>query len=288
MGTDPNRLTNREKTILVKALREEFTLEELLSALNLARSSFYYQISAIKRPDKHACVRVAVCEEFEALKHSCGYRTIWARLRKRSEPIVVSEKIVRRIMAQEGLKVIYHKKPKRQWSSYAGEISNAPKNIIKRQFFADSPNKLWLTDITQFVLPSFKCYLSPVIDCFDGKVISWKISKSPNAKLVNSMLDDAITTLRFDEHPILHNDRGAHYRWSGWISRCNNAGIIRSMSKKVVLLTILLWKDFSDVSKMSFSITEIGANQVMRSFAVDWKNISTTIMKGVLKSHLAG
>ena len=75
-------------------------------------------------------------------------------------------------------------------------------------------------------------YLSPVIDCFDGAVASWTIGTSPNAELVNTMLDQAITQLKDDEHPVVHSDRGCHYRWPGWIERMEKAHLIRSMSKK--------------------------------------------------------
>ena len=79
-------------------------------------------------------------------------------------------------MKQEGLEVIYIKKRRRGYSSYAGEISKAPNNLVKRNFHADRPNELWLTDITEFKLPSGqKVYLSPVIDCFDGAPISYSI-----------------------------------------------------------------------------------------------------------------
>ncbi|NBL00587.1 MAG: hypothetical protein EOM50_21810 [Erysipelotrichia bacterium] len=46
------------------------------------------------------------------------------------------------------------------------------------------------------------------------------------------MLDEGITTLDETEHPILHSDRGCHYRWPGWISRMNQACLVRSMSAK--------------------------------------------------------
>ena len=50
--------------------------------------------------------------------------------------------------------------------------------------------------------------------------------------MVNSMLDAAIITLNPGEHPIVHSDRGAHYRWPGWLDRMKDAGLTRSMSKK--------------------------------------------------------
>jgi transposase InsO family protein len=105
-------------------------------------------------------------------------------------------------------------------------------NLVARDFHAEKPNEKWLTDITEFSLPAGKVYLSPIIDCFDGLAVTWSIGTSPNAKLVNSMLDAAISQLRPEERPILHSDRGGHYRWPGWIRRMEEAGLTRSMSKK--------------------------------------------------------
>lgn len=46
------------------------------------------------------------------------------------------------------------------------------------------------------------------------------------------MLDDAVTQLSPGEKPIVHSDRGIHYRWIGWIERMDKARLARSMSKK--------------------------------------------------------
>ncbi len=90
----------------------------------------------------------------------------------------------------------------------------------------------WLTDLSEFCIPAGKIYLSPIVDCFDGLPVSWSIGTSPNAELVNAMLDEAISTLEDDEHPIVHSDRGCHYRWPGWIKRMEESKLLRSMSKK--------------------------------------------------------
>lgn len=61
-------------------------------------------------------------------------------------------------------------------------------------------------------------YLSPIIDCFDGLVVSWTIGTHPDAELVNTMLDAAIEAVaRRQERPVVHSDSGAHYRWPGWL-----------------------------------------------------------------------
>ena len=47
------------------------------------------------------------------------------------------------------------------------------------------------------------------------------------------MLDAALETIEdSDARPIIHSDRGRHYRWSGWLERVNAAGLFRSMSRK--------------------------------------------------------
>ena len=48
-------------------------------------------------------------------------------------------------------------------------------------------------------------------------VVKWNIGTTPDSILVNKMLEDAIGTLLPSEHPLVHTDRGCHYRWTGWI-----------------------------------------------------------------------
>jgi transposase InsO family protein len=134
-------------------------------------------------------------------------------------------------MRQEGLVAATAKR--RRYGSYLGEISPAPENLIDRDFRAAAPNEKWLTDITEFQIPAGKVYLSPLIDCFDGLVVSWTIGTRPDADLVNTMLDAAIETVgNSTNRPVVHSDRGAHYRWPGWLSRMRDAKLVRSMSRK--------------------------------------------------------
>lgn len=227
-----SKLTNREKTLLINKLRQEtnHTLKELTVFLKISKSSYEYQCKVLQRADKYIQLRRDIKRLFRKGKSCWGYRTIWAKLR--NEGIIASEKVVRRIMREEDLEVIYRKRRK-AYSSYKGEISKAPENLVCRNFRASKPNKLWLTDITEFKLPNEqKCYLSPIVDCFDGKLISWRIGIHPNSELANGALIDACETLEKNEHPICHSDRGVHYRGNDWINICNEYGVIRSMSKK--------------------------------------------------------
>lgn len=229
LGVDLQLLTNREKTLLVDALKELYALPELLAQLDLARSSYFYHRARVKVADKYLAVRQALNDIFE-LNHRCyGYRRLQASLTRQC--VTISEKVVQRLMKQESLVVARPKR--RRYGSYLGEISPAPENLINRDFHAAAPNEKWLTDITEFQIPAGKVYLSPIIDCFDGLVISWTIGTHPDAELVNTMLDAAIETVAGgNDRPIVHSDRGAHYRWPGWLSRIGDAKLIRSMSRK--------------------------------------------------------
>lgn len=227
-GIDQAALSNREKAVIIDALKTKYSLPHLLKKLRIAKSSYYYQEKVLVQPEKHFSLRIHIKELFAENKNRYGYRRIHALLKR--EGIIVSEKIVRRIMQEENLIVKVKKTAK--YNSYAGEVTPAVSNEIERDFSAEKPNSKWLTDITEFAIPAGKVYLSPIVDCFDGLLVTWKIGLSPDATLVNTMLDDAIRQLSAEEKPIVHSDRGVHYRWPGWIERMNKAGLTRSMSKK--------------------------------------------------------
>jgi len=179
--------------------------------------------------DKYADVRQAMTDIFERNYRCYGYRRIHASLSDRS--VSISEKVIRRLMKQESLVAATSKR--RRYGSYMGEISPPPDNLLNRDFSADAPNEKWLTDITEFHIPAGKVYLSPMIDCFDGMVVSWSIGTRPNAELVNTMLDAAIDKVASSgERPIVHSDRCGHYRWPGWLTRITEAKLVRSMSRK--------------------------------------------------------
>lgn len=227
-GIDQTALKNSEKAVIVDALKDKYLLPTLLIKLNLSKSSYYYQVSACKRQDKYLDIRNRISKMFHENKGRYGYRRIYGLLKR--DGITISEKVIRRIMAEENLLVKI--KRSKKYNSYRGEISASVPNLIQRDFQADKPNEKWLTDITELAIPAGKVYLSPVVDCFDGMLPCWKISTIPDSVLVNSMLDQAISQLHEDEHPIVHTDRGCHYRWPGWIERLEKAGIKRSMSRK--------------------------------------------------------
>lgn len=234
-GIDQSALKNREKAVIVDALKDKYPLPSLLKRVSLSKSSYYYQKAVSRQEDKYNSIRRKITELFHENAGRYGYRRIHGLLKR--EGITLSEKVVRRLMQEECLGV--KAKRRRKYSSYQGEISPSVPNVLERDFHADRPNEKWLTDITEFALPAGKVYLSPIVDCFDGMVPCWTIGTSPDAALVNRMLDQAISGLEKGERPLIHSDRGCHYRRPGWIRQGLNA----LCQRKDVPLTILPVKD---------------------------------------------
>lgn len=210
-GVDWKNLKNREKVAVIDAMKEKYPLLILLRRMELSRSSYYYQIKAFAAEDKYKYLRHEVVRIFLENKARYGYRRIHAELKKIG--IKVSEKVVRRVMKEENLEVKIRKA--RKYSSYKGEISPAVPNEVQRNFHSEKPDELLLSDISEFAIPAGKVYLSPAVDCFDGMLVTWRISEHPNADLVNGMLDDVIANIGAKSKPIIHTDRGCHYRWPG-------------------------------------------------------------------------
>lgn len=229
-GADPENLTSREKTLLVKTVSETLgvTAKSLLPVVGIARSTYHYQLNAMKRPDKDSGLLELVREAFENSKRRYGYKRIHLELKGMG--IVASAKRIMRLMTRHGLVPLF--KSAKRYSSYKGELTKAPKNLVDRDFHAERPNMLWVTDLTEFSIPAGKAYLSPVIDCYDGMPVAWTIGTSPDSALANGMLADACSTLKDGEKPIIHSDRGCHYRWPEWIRICKEHGLTRSMSAK--------------------------------------------------------
>lgn len=130
MGISFQTLKNRDKTQVVDALKEIYPLAERLNALRLARSCYFYHKAKLRRHDKYAEIRVTMAKLFDGNYRCYGYRRLHAMLRENN--MHISEKVVRRLMAEE--QFVVKRAGRRRYSAYCGEISPAPENLLARIF----------------------------------------------------------------------------------------------------------------------------------------------------------
>ena len=162
-----------------------------------------------------------------------GYRRVRKVLRL-EYGLIVNHKKVLRIMKEKGLLCIKFKNRVRKYNSYKGTIGKIAKNIVNRNFKTDKPNKLWLTDITEFKIGNSKkkIYLSPILDTFNGEIISYSIGFSPTVALTNRSLENALKRIKNKEDLTIHTDQGFHYQHSSFVRTLENNKIRQSMSRK--------------------------------------------------------
>lgn len=234
----PASLSKRQLVGLGEKLRQDFgySLVQILMFLGISKSTYLYHRARLSSAcdEEASALDKAVASVFSRSGGTYGYRRIAVALS--AQGVGAPERKVRASMARQGL-FARCSRAEKKWSSYAGEISDAPDNLLldkykRHHFTADTPNELWLTDITEMKGRDGKVYLSVIVDCFDGKVAAWRVSTNPTAELANKTLSDAVAQLSPGQHSIIHSDRGVHYRWPRWIEICNEAGLVRSMSRK--------------------------------------------------------
>jgi len=181
----------------------------------------------MKQPDKHARTKAQITEIYHKHKGRYGYRRITLALRKAGN--LVNHKTVQRLMRDLGLKSMIRMK---KYRSYKGQVGRIAPNILNRGFNASKPYEKWVTDVTEFSLFGKKLYLSPILDLYNGEIISYNLSERPTFHQTLDMLDKAFEKLPDDTGLILHSDQGWQYQMNLYQSRLQKKGIIQSMSRK--------------------------------------------------------
>ena len=199
----------------------------MLTFAKLPRSTFYYHLQKMKKPDKYAEAKARISEIYHNNKGRYGYRRITLALRKTG--IIINHKTVQSLMRNLGLKSMVRRK---KYKSYKGEHGRITPNVIARDFNAAKPNEKWVTDVTEFLLFGQRLYLSPILDLYNGEIISYNISKHPTFHQTMDMLDKAFDKILDDTGLILHSDQGWQYQMKRYQHRLQEKGIIQSMSRK--------------------------------------------------------
>ncbi|AXJ13603.1 hypothetical protein Sp14A_16950 [Streptococcus pluranimalium] len=208
-------------------VQEGFRLDLLLATAKMPRSTYYYQVKQLDKLDKNKAIKTEIQAIYDEHKGNYGYRRIYLELRNRG--FVVNHKKVQRLMKVMGLAARIRRK--RKYSSYKGEVGKKADNLIKRQFEGSKPCEKCYTDVTEFALPEGKLYLSPVLDGYNSEIIDFTLSRSPNLKQVQTMLDKAFPADSYSG-TILHSDQGWQYQHQSYHDFLESKGILPSMSRK--------------------------------------------------------
>ncbi len=179
--------------------------------------------------DKDYYDYLIIKEIFDDSKGTYGYRRITEGL-KIKYGVIFNHKKVQRIMNKYHLMPKYHRKLNK--TAYKRIESNVMPNLVKRKFTVDKPNKIWVTDITYLIFQGKRLYLSTILDLYDRKVVTYKISKFNNNKLVIDTLNDAISKRKDVHGLIIHSDQGFQYTSFEYKAICEPNRITISMSRK--------------------------------------------------------
>lgn len=194
----------------------------------MPRSTFYYYLKQEKKADKYAQIKTQIRKIYERHKGRFGYRRIMYALRNLG--FHINHKTVLRLMKVMGLKSVIRAK---KYRSYRGQFGRVADNILQRNFKADGPFEKWATDITEFKVGTQKVYLSPVIDLFNGEIMSYELSGSPNFRQVTDMLKKAFKRVPVQRtNLIIHSDQGWQYQMKAYQDLLREKAVVQSMSRK--------------------------------------------------------
>lgn len=202
-------------------------MKELLQLAEIPRSTYYYWVKNLDCPDPDAELKVLIQTIYDDHEGRYGYRRIKDELGNQGQK--VNHKKVQRIMNELGLRCLVRMK---KYRSYKGTVGKIAPNILERNFDAERPNEKWVTDITEFKLFGDKLYLSPMLDLFNGEVITYTIGSRPVYTLVSTMLAQAFERLTGGNGLLIHSDQGWHYQMKQYSHALKERGITQSMSRK--------------------------------------------------------
>ncbi|MBO9155433.1 IS3 family transposase [Chitinophaga sp. MAH-28] len=234
----------QQRVKAIRELRREYALELLLKIAGMARSTYYYGLRQLDQPDKYATVKSQVRSIYHTHKGRYGYRRIMLSLRQSGYSI--NHKTVWRIMKECGLKSMVKVK---KYRSYRGQQGKIAPNLLERDFTAEVPCQKWVTDVTEFNVRGKKLFLSPILDLYNGEIVSYKLSEQATLPMVMKMLYKAVVKMSPLKGLIIHSDQGWQYQTKTWQQALKDNKISQSMSRKGNCLDNAVMENFFSILK---------------------------------------
>ena len=159
-----------------------------------------------------------------------GAEKVWKQMNR--EDIAVARCTVERLMRRLGLEGVRRGKTVR--TTIPDTSAPCPLDRVNRQFQADRPNQLWVSDFTYVSTWQGWLYVAFVVDVFARRIVGWRVSTAMTTDFVLDALEQAL----YDRQPapgdalIHHSDRGSQYVSIRYSERLAEAGIAPSVGSK--------------------------------------------------------
>lgn len=193
--------------------REAHGVEPICKVLPIAPSTYHARIAGRRDPTKlsararrDVCLRENIQRVFDENFGVYGARKVWRQLIRDGEN--PARCTVERLMRRMGLQGVVRGKPVK--TTVSDKAAPCPLDKVNRQFVADRPNALWVSDFTYVATWQGFVYVAFVIDTFARRIVGWRASRTAHAGFVLDALEQAL----HDRQPIRggglvhHSDRG--------------------------------------------------------------------------------
>lgn len=250
---------------MIDELRCKYTLKILLKVSGLPKSTYdYYKtpkhLNSVKRKKEENDRILAIIKPvFEHHKGRYGARRVI--LACKDELKGINHKKIEKLMSENNLKGKQGKNGK--YHSYKGDNGESKENLLLhkeidevnhktkyiRDFNTDKPNEKWTTDVSEFKSQEGKLYLSPILDMYDGSIISFDISITPDFSQTKRMLDKAFELYPNLEGLIFHSDQGWQYQHKTYQQWLKDKSIKQSFSRKGNCMDNSLMENFFGIMK---------------------------------------
>ena len=223
--------SGRDQVItFVEENRSRFGVEPICDVLQFAPSTYYASMS--RPPSQHsrddAVLKVEIARVHKQHHDVYGAEKVWWQLER--ERFDVGRDRVARLMGELGLKGV-RRGGYKTVTTTAGPEADRPRDLVKRDFTAPSPNRLWVADITYVWTWEGFAYTAFVIDVFSRMIVGWRVGTSLATDLPLSALEMAIWSRRGQslDHLVHHSDRGVQYLAIVYSERLEEAGVAPSV-----------------------------------------------------------